>query len=214
MNRLPIVGSDIEQWGSILNGFLGVSHNSDGSLNATAIKNAGSIADVTLGSNSSVLTLPALVIPPTARVAILTAKAQVTGNTNGFQWEHVRLRVNADSTINHYGWSGVNSDITHVTSTVGTDTDSVLAGHAPSDSAPSGSGIIHCDFSFPSDGASVKAFTFDNLLVTSFTDYSSVIPLRWQGGGFWIGPGAITEITLFPASGQFTAGSRAILTFV
>lgn len=35
--RLPVVGGDIGSWGSILNGFLGVSLNPDGTLKATAL---------------------------------------------------------------------------------------------------------------------------------------------------------------------------------
>jgi roadblock/LC7 domain-containing protein len=39
--RLPIPGSDNGNWGDILNGFLGVALNPDGSLQATAMSNAG-----------------------------------------------------------------------------------------------------------------------------------------------------------------------------
>src|ERR1700678_3396735 len=38
--RLPIPGSDDGTWGNILNGFLEVSHNSDGSLSTTAVTTA------------------------------------------------------------------------------------------------------------------------------------------------------------------------------
>jgi hypothetical protein len=38
--RLPIPGSDDGDWGDILNGFLEVSHNSDGTLNTSAVSNA------------------------------------------------------------------------------------------------------------------------------------------------------------------------------
>ena len=41
--RLPIPGSDNGTWGDILNSFLQVSHNSDGSLQTTALQNAGAI---------------------------------------------------------------------------------------------------------------------------------------------------------------------------
>ena len=39
--RLPIPGSDDDTWGDILNGFLEVSHNSNGSLISGAVSNAG-----------------------------------------------------------------------------------------------------------------------------------------------------------------------------
>ncbi len=37
MPRLPIPGSDGGQWGNILNEYLSVSHNSDGSIRSSAI---------------------------------------------------------------------------------------------------------------------------------------------------------------------------------
>jgi len=39
--RLPIPGSDDGTWGNILNGFLEVSHNADGTLQTTALTQAG-----------------------------------------------------------------------------------------------------------------------------------------------------------------------------
>gem|GEM_PF-4875869 len=39
--RLPIPGQDDGTWGSILNGFLAVAHSTDGTLQASAITNAG-----------------------------------------------------------------------------------------------------------------------------------------------------------------------------
>jgi hypothetical protein len=39
--RLPTPGSDDNAWGDILNGFLGVSHNSDGTLKTAAVNAAG-----------------------------------------------------------------------------------------------------------------------------------------------------------------------------
>lgn len=47
MARLPIPGSDSGNWGSILNDFLGQSHNNDGSLK-TNVVTAGSIQDGTI----------------------------------------------------------------------------------------------------------------------------------------------------------------------
>jgi len=38
--RLPTPGGDNNNWGTILNGYLGVAHNSDGSLAATAVMTA------------------------------------------------------------------------------------------------------------------------------------------------------------------------------
>jgi hypothetical protein len=44
--RLPYVGGDNGDWGTILNQFLDVAHNSDGSLQAAAIEQAGAITSV------------------------------------------------------------------------------------------------------------------------------------------------------------------------
>ncbi|HEV2412739.1 MAG TPA: hypothetical protein VGS28_02955 [Candidatus Saccharimonadales bacterium] len=41
MARLPIPGSDSGTWGAILNGFLQVSHNSDGTLQPSSLSSAG-----------------------------------------------------------------------------------------------------------------------------------------------------------------------------
>lgn len=43
MPRLPQPGSDDGTWGTILNSFLSVSHNSDGTLNTAAVSDAGSL---------------------------------------------------------------------------------------------------------------------------------------------------------------------------
>ena len=48
MARLPNPGSDNGTWGDILNGFLDVSHNSDGTLQTAAVQQAGAL----IGSNN------------------------------------------------------------------------------------------------------------------------------------------------------------------
>ena len=47
--RLPTVGGDDEQWGSILNSFLEVAHNADGTLSLAAIQASGGYAKPTGG---------------------------------------------------------------------------------------------------------------------------------------------------------------------
>lgn len=44
--RLPIPGGDDGTWGNVLNDFLDVSHNADGTLQSTAIQQAGAITSV------------------------------------------------------------------------------------------------------------------------------------------------------------------------
>ena len=97
-SRLPTPGGDTNTWGNILNDFLLQSHNSDGTLNSTAVKNA--IVDTTatdiqpLGTQAAgstgkaadaghVHAMPRLdqVSAPTASVALNSQK--ITGLANG-----------------------------------------------------------------------------------------------------------------------------------
>lgn len=58
--RLPTVGGDDNDWGSILNSFLEVAHNSDGSLQTTAVQQAGAVTSVnTISPNNGNVTLTA-----------------------------------------------------------------------------------------------------------------------------------------------------------
>lgn len=52
MARLPTPGSDKGDWGDILNDFLGVAHNTDGTLKDTAFVADGSITTVKLDDNA------------------------------------------------------------------------------------------------------------------------------------------------------------------
>lgn len=52
MARLPVPGQDDGTWGEVLNSFLEVSHNSDGSLQSSAIQTAGGITSIN-GKNPS-----------------------------------------------------------------------------------------------------------------------------------------------------------------
>lgn len=69
MSRLPVPGSDDNTWGGILNDFLGVSHNADGTLkngasatDATVVHTSGdeSIAGIKTFSSSPVVPTPTL----------------------------------------------------------------------------------------------------------------------------------------------------------
>lgn len=46
MARLPIVGGDLDNWGTVLNDFLGVAHNTDGTLQSTAVSAAAPVTSV------------------------------------------------------------------------------------------------------------------------------------------------------------------------
>lgn len=69
MSRLPNVGADDDAWGDILNDFLQVSHNTDGTLKSTSLPNASTSSkgvvqlaianDVNTGTSSTVAVTPA-----------------------------------------------------------------------------------------------------------------------------------------------------------
>jgi hypothetical protein len=55
--RLPIPGSDDGSWGDILNQFLSVSHNSDGTLSSGALQSAGGVLSNQVGAANGVAPL-------------------------------------------------------------------------------------------------------------------------------------------------------------
>jgi len=76
--RLPDPGSDDGTWGGILNSFLDVSHNSDGTLTSSAVERAGAITTInskTPAGGSVVLT--------TADIGALSASASAGGDLSG-----------------------------------------------------------------------------------------------------------------------------------
>lgn len=57
MARLPIAGSDDGTWGNILNDFLSVSHDGDGTLKSSAVTNAGAASDTAVVHNTGAETI-------------------------------------------------------------------------------------------------------------------------------------------------------------
>lgn len=57
MVRLPTPGSDDGTWGELLNGFLEVAHNGDGSLQGSAVQSAGAVMSSQSGSANGVASL-------------------------------------------------------------------------------------------------------------------------------------------------------------
>jgi hypothetical protein len=55
MARLPIPGADSETWGEILNEYLNVSHNADGTLQPAALTDAGAISSSTVTTKGDLL---------------------------------------------------------------------------------------------------------------------------------------------------------------
>jgi len=58
MSRLPTPGSDDGQWGNILNDYLGVSHNSDGTLKSASVSSAGALTSGSAAGGDLSGTLP------------------------------------------------------------------------------------------------------------------------------------------------------------
>jgi len=46
MARLPIIGGDPDNWGAVLNDFLGIAHNADGTLSSSAVAAAAPVTSV------------------------------------------------------------------------------------------------------------------------------------------------------------------------
>lgn len=75
MARLPIPGSDDGQWGDVLNDFLNVSHNADGTLKTAVVSSAGAELASNKGAASGYAPLNASSKVPVANLPI--------GTTNG-----------------------------------------------------------------------------------------------------------------------------------
>ncbi|HUB93540.1 MAG TPA: hypothetical protein VMB52_03485, partial [Verrucomicrobiae bacterium] len=71
--RLPIPGSDDNTWGNILNTFLQVSFNSDGTLQGAAITQAGGITTTQVGTANGVAGLNGSGIIPATQLGSGTA---------------------------------------------------------------------------------------------------------------------------------------------
>lgn len=71
--RLPIPGSDDGSWGDVLNSYLSVSHNADGSLNATSVKSSAGLSNL---DNTSDVNKPV----SAAAQSALNTKLSITNN--------------------------------------------------------------------------------------------------------------------------------------
>ncbi len=66
--RLPVPGSDNGTWGFVLNGFLGVAHNSDGTLIGSAVSTAGAEMTTNKGAASGYAGLNSSSLVPVAQL--------------------------------------------------------------------------------------------------------------------------------------------------
>ncbi|KJF18052.1 right-handed parallel beta-helix repeat-containing protein [Acidithrix ferrooxidans] len=84
MARLPIPGSDDGTWGTILNSFLDVSHNQDGSLIPSAVAAAGAEQTANKGKPSGYAALDASANVPRSQLAnVPTAPVQSVNSQTG-----------------------------------------------------------------------------------------------------------------------------------
>lgn len=78
MTRLPVPGSDGGTWGSILNDFLSVSHNSDGTLKTSAVSSSGAELASHKGVANGYAPLDANAKLPTANVPVAVPPVALT----------------------------------------------------------------------------------------------------------------------------------------
>jgi len=82
MARLPVSGSDSGVWGDILNEFLEVSHNSDGTLQSGSVTSAGAEMTSNKGQSNGYAPLNGSVQVPSANLPIGTAAGTVAAGND------------------------------------------------------------------------------------------------------------------------------------
>lgn len=97
MSRLPIPGQDDDVWGQILNDFLTVSHNSDGTLQPGAISEAGGYILPVIGIPSSTMTTAVQ-----GALGLATTSVQLGGDIGGTKTAPVVTKLQG-TTVNAAG---------------------------------------------------------------------------------------------------------------
>lgn len=86
MSRLPIPGQDDDVWGDILNDFLGIAHNADGTLQPAALTKAGGITSINGATPvNGIVTLRASdlgVVPASADLSMIASTNRTAGNVS------------------------------------------------------------------------------------------------------------------------------------
>ena len=100
MSRLPSPGGDDNTWGDVLNDFLSVAHNADGTLKSSVGGNSRSVVSISTTTNAgsnintdyvylisgtTTLTLPTAIGNTNRYTAINAGNSTVTVNTTGGQ---------------------------------------------------------------------------------------------------------------------------------
>jgi hypothetical protein len=109
MPRLPVPGSDDDVWGSVLNDFLEVAHNNDGSLQTSAVQQAGAITSINgkTPSGGQVI-LGATDIGALSQITL--AEATDVDLTNPINNQVLTYDATTDKWINQTNPSGVSLD--------------------------------------------------------------------------------------------------------
>lgn len=168
------------------------------------------VYDQTLLANADAITISGLVL--TGLLAIKVIASLKGSGAHSPHWVHTYMELNGDTTPGNYAWSVRNSDDTGVVSIQGVEPH-IIIGHAPAGDAAEANefGTHEIDIYLPGDTNNVKNISMTNQVMTNFASYSDLNPIEMRGGGFWKGPGAITQIKLLPEFNQFAAGSRVVI---
>jgi hypothetical protein len=75
VSRLPVVGSDDGTWGDVLNDYLAVAHNTDGSLKASAVLHRQTLAYSDTGSLTTIVGTMRIYNDTTTAWTILSVRA-------------------------------------------------------------------------------------------------------------------------------------------
>jgi hypothetical protein len=151
--RLPVVGGDSGQWGTILNTFLSVSINSNGTLIGTAVSAAGAEMTANKGAASGYAPLNSSTVVPTANLG--TGTASTTTFLRGDNSWQTAATFTIDSTATDIqalgtqaaGGTGKAADAGHVHPTTGIAllTGASFTGNVSTTGTLSGAGISSTD---------------------------------------------------------------------
>lgn len=159
-NRLPIPGSDNGTWGDILNAYLNVSHNSDGTIQQTAITTAGGYVKPSGG-------IPSTDLATTVQSSLTLASSALQNETVGFFW--AGAAVASTGTFRMYNDSGVTRVITKIRVTAAT--------------APAGSALV---IDVNKGGTSLFSSTANQPSLAAGANTVTVVPntTSWEDGTY------------------------------
>ncbi|HEV2412728.1 MAG TPA: hypothetical protein VGS28_02900 [Candidatus Saccharimonadales bacterium] len=219
MARLPVVGGDSGNWGSILNDYLSVSLNGDGTIQSAAVVQAGAVTSVNskLPTNGSV-TLAASDVGALTQSTADSRYLQVGGDIGGTTSSPTVAKLNGVSI------SGTPSSGQTLTATSGTSASwqtgayvqyatGLVADHGKTDNQPTLQAALNALNTAGGGTLRIPAATSSYGLKSDLTVPAGVT-LFLEGVGPWKNPGSsvpavgsLTCATLSPAQGAtFTNG--------